>query len=50
MGATIQDGGSRERKDFVDDILIYSNNMSAYHQHVKEVFKYLCKTGFFAKA
>ena len=31
MDATIQDGGSRERKDFVDDILIYSNNISAYY-------------------
>jgi len=35
---------------YLDDILIYSNNMSKYHWHVKEVFKRLCKTGLYAKA
>jgi len=35
---------------YLDDILIYSNNMSKYHQHVKEVLKHLCKTGLYAKA
>ena len=28
---------------YLDDILIYLNNMSKYHQHVKEVLKYLYK-------
>jgi len=35
---------------YLDDILIYSNNMSKHHQHVKEVLKYLCKAGLYAKA
>ena len=35
---------------YLDDILIYSNNMSEYHQHVKEVLKHLCKAGLYAKA
>ena len=35
---------------YLDDILIYSNNMSKHHQHVKEVLKYLCKTGLYTKA
>ena len=35
---------------YLDDILIYSNNMSEHHQHVKEVLKYLCKAGLYAKA
>ena len=35
---------------YLDDILIYSNNMSKHHQHVKEVLKYLHKTGLYAKA
>jgi len=35
---------------YLDDILIYSNNMSEHHQHVKEVLKYLCKASFYAKA
>jgi len=35
---------------YLDDILIYSNNMSKHHQHVKEVLKYLHKAGFYAKA
>jgi len=35
---------------YLDDILIYSNNMSKHHWHVKEVFKYLYKTGLYVKA
>jgi len=35
---------------YLDDILIYSNNMSKHHQHVKEVLKCLCNAGFYAKA
>ena len=35
---------------YLDNILIYLNNMSKYHWHVKEVFKCLCKTSFYAKA
>jgi len=35
---------------YLDDILIYSNNMSKHHQHVKEVLKHLYKTGLYAKA
>ena len=35
---------------YLDDILIYSNNMSEHHQHVKEVLKYLRKAGLYAKA
>ena len=35
---------------YLDDILIYLNNMSEHHQHVKEVLKHLCKAGFYAKA
>jgi len=35
---------------YLDDILIYSNNMSKHHQHVKEVLKHLHKTGLYAKA
>jgi len=34
---------------YLDDILIYSNNMSEHHQHVKEVLKCLCKAGLYAK-
>ena len=34
---------------YLDDILIYLNNMSEHHQHVKEVLKHLCKTGLYAK-
>ena len=34
----------------LDDILIYSNNMSEHHQYVKKVLKYLCKAGLYAKA
>jgi len=35
---------------YLDDILIYSNNMSEHHQHVKEVLKHFCKAGLYAKA
>ena len=35
---------------YLDDILIYWNNMSEHHQHVKEVLKRLCKTSLYAKA
>jgi len=35
---------------YLDDILIYSNNMSKHHWHVKEVLKCLCKAGLYAKA
>jgi len=35
---------------YLDDILIYSNNMSKHHQHVKEVLKHLYKASFYAKA
>ena len=35
---------------YLDDILIYSNNMSKHHQHVKEVLKHLHKAGLYAKA
>jgi len=35
---------------YLDDILIYSNNMSEHHWHVKEVLKYLCKAGLYVKA
>ena len=35
---------------YLDDILIYSNNMSEHHQYVKKVLKCLCKTGLYTKA
>jgi len=35
---------------YLDDILIYSNNMSKHHQYVKEVLKHLHKAGLYAKA
>jgi len=35
---------------YLDDILIYSNNMSKYHWHIKKVLKHLCKAGLYAKA
>ena len=35
---------------YLDDILIYSNNMSEHHRHVKEVLKRLRKAGLYAKA
>ena len=35
---------------YLDDILIYSNDMSEHHRHVKEVLKCLRKAGLYAKA
>ena len=35
---------------YLDDILIYLNNMSKHHQHIKEVLKHLHKTSLYAKA
>jgi len=35
---------------YLDDILIYSNNMSEHHRHVSEVLKCLRKAGLYAKA
>jgi len=35
---------------YLNNILIYSNNMFEHHQHVKEVLKYFCKAGPYAKA
>ena len=35
---------------YLDDILIYLNNMSEHHWHVKEVLKCLRKAGLYAKA
>ena len=35
---------------YLNDILIYLNNMSKYHQHMKEVLKRLHKAGLYAKA
>jgi len=35
---------------YLDDILIYSNNMSEYYRHVKEVLKCLRKADLYAKA
>jgi len=35
---------------YLDDILIYLNNMSEHHWHVKKVLKHLYKTGLYAKA
>ena len=32
---------------YLDDILIYSNNMSEHHRHVKEVLKRLRKAGLY---
>ena len=34
---------------YLDDILIYLNNMSKHHQHVKEVLKHLHKASLYAK-
>ena len=34
---------------YLDDILIYSNSMSEYHWHLKEVLKHLHKTSLYAK-
>ena len=35
---------------YLDNILIYSNNMSKYHWYVKEMLKHLCKASLYAKA
>ena len=35
---------------YLDNVLIYLNNMSKYHQYVKEVLKHLHKAGLFTKA
>jgi len=35
---------------YLDDILIYSNNMSEHHRYVKEVLKCFCKAGLYVKA
>jgi len=35
---------------YLDDILIYSNNMSEHHWYVKEVLMHLCKAGLYTKA
>jgi len=35
---------------YLDNILIYLNNMSEHHQHVKEVLKHLYKADLYAKA
>ena len=35
---------------YLNDILIYLNNMSKHHWHVKEVLKCLCKANLYAKA
>ena len=35
---------------YLDNILIYSNNMSKHHWYVKEVLKHLHKAGLYAKA
>jgi len=34
---------------YLDDILIYSNNMSEHYWHVKEVLKHLHKTSLYTK-
>ena len=35
---------------YLDDILIYLNNMLEHHQHVKKVLKHLYKAGLYTKA
>ena len=35
---------------YLDNILIYSNNMYKYHRYMKEVLKYLYKASLYAKA
>jgi len=35
---------------YLDDILIYSNNISKHHWHIKEALKYLHKASIYAKA
>ena len=35
---------------YLDDILIYLNNISEHHWHVKEVLKHFCKASLYTKA
>ena len=35
---------------YLDGILIYLNNMSKHHRHVKEVLKHFYKAGLYTKA
>ena len=35
---------------YLDDILIYLNNISKHHWHVKEILKYFHKIGLYTKA
>ena len=35
---------------YLDNILIYSNNMSKHHWHIKEVLKHLYKASLYARA
>ena len=35
---------------YLDNILVYLNNMSEHHWHVKKVLKHLHKAGLYAKA
>jgi len=35
---------------YLNDILIYSNNMSKHFWHVKKVLNHLCKVGLYTKA
>ena len=35
---------------YLDDILIYLNNISKHHWHIKKILKYLYKAGFYARA
>jgi len=35
---------------YLDNILIYLNNMSEHHWYIKEVLKHLYKAGLYAKA
>ena len=35
---------------YLDNILIYSNSMSEYYWHIKEVLKYLHKASLYTKA
>ena len=34
---------------YLNDILIYTNNMSKHYQYIKKVLKRLCKAGLYAK-
>jgi len=35
---------------YLDDILIYSDDITQHQNHIKEVLKWLCKAGLYAKA